>query len=145
MTGKNVLLYGRFRPTDGFRRVVDVFPQVVKSIPSARLVIAGAFKTGVSSIFKADFLFDIRRSKALFVHKRLGKKDLQGLFASARVLVFPYEAGWDSKAVELGLKSGLPLITSDLTRFTKLKKGVIVRNDAELIKAICQSLRPGVS
>lgn len=145
MKGKIVLLYGCFRPTDGFRRVVDVFPQVVKKTPHARLVVAGTFKTGVSSIFKADFLRDMARSKALFIHKRLGQKELAGLFASARVLVFPYEAGWDSEAVERGMESGLPLITSDLVRFTKLKRCVIVRNDAELIKAICQFLRPGVS
>ena len=144
---KAVLLFGTFRPADGFRRVMAVFPEVVRQEPRALLVIAGTFKKGVSSVFKKDFLADIRafpRKKHLvFIHQRI---DPEALFRKATVLVVPYEAGESFEVLNTGVAHGLPWIASDLRGFVKLagkmKTGIIVRNDRELVNALVKTLTP---
>ena len=142
---KAVILFGAFRPADGFRRVMAVFPEVVKREPQAVLVIAGTFKKGVSSVFKKDFLEDIRsfpkKKHLVFIHKRL---DPETLFRRATVLVVPYEAGESFEVLNRGIAHGLPWIASDLRGFVrfsrKTKTGIIVRNDRELVNALVKSL-----
>lgn len=142
---KAVLLFGAFRPADGFRRVMAVFPEVVRREPQALLVIAGTFKKGVSSAFKKDFIADIRafpeKKHLTFIHQR---PDPETLFRKAAVLVVPYEAGESFGVLNTGIAHGLSWIASDLKGFVKLSKktktGIIVRNDRELVDALVKTL-----
>ncbi|OGJ92664.1 MAG: hypothetical protein A2350_03945 [Candidatus Raymondbacteria bacterium RifOxyB12_full_50_8] len=145
--GKTVLLCGFFRPTKGFHRVVALFPEVVKKVPDAQLLIAGAFSKGAWSIYKRDFFEAIRRSsvrnRIVLKNRLFSEKQFLNFIDAARVVVLPYESGEHAGIFHQCIARGKQMITSDLPGFIekKHKMHYIVRNDKRLAQTLVFCLR----
>ncbi|OGS34009.1 MAG: hypothetical protein A2293_02610 [Elusimicrobia bacterium RIFOXYB2_FULL_49_7] len=147
-----LLLAGRFRPTKGFHRVIQLLPNWLKKAPPLKLIIAGSFKPGVSPLFKSDFMKDIKESPArsrieLHLLHSEDKSGLERFYRKADILLLPYEAGSTRDILAEGMAHGLPWIASDLPGFVEERKrsgnGYIVHDDTELTEAVLTLSRQG--
>lgn len=141
---KVVLMVGYFRPTKGFDRMLDVFPELVNSIPDGCLVIAGKLRRLEFSEYR-NLLFEkisnspVKDNIEVF-RGQFPQKTFDTIISAADVMVFPYSAGAQSGVMAHALSFGKPVVTSRLPAFintvNSAEAGFTADTDKEYIDAL---------
>ncbi|VUT28265.1 MAG: Glycosyl transferases group 1 [Candidatus Syntrophoarchaeum sp. GoM_oil] len=149
LSGKKViLLAGYFRPGKGFLRIVKIFPEIVKRVPEATLVVASKMRIVEYSEDRNSFFDEINRSpvrdKIKVFCGQFPQKTLDTVISAADVVPFSYTTGAQSGMLAQILAFKKPFVASDLESFKniaeKTKGGVIATSDGEYIDSISHIL-----
>ncbi len=112
----NILFVGRMDKRKGFRHLLRAYPYIKEAIPSARLIVAGAF----SDKDKAPFLRYARTHKLRGVHfvGYVSPEELPRYYRTATVFCAP-NTGFESFGIILleAMAAGIPIVASDITGF----------------------------
>lgn len=138
---KMILLIGYFRPSKNFEQIIDIFPQVVKKVPEAVLVIAGKIR-GIEHIDYRDMLLSkINHSpykeKIYFIRGQLTQHVFDTIISASDVVALPYKIVSQSGILAHCLAFGKPLVTSESEALKQVLKksqaGIICKNNKEFI------------
>ena len=124
---KVILLAGYFRPTKGLERIIDVFPQIVKKVPDAWLVISGKIRKLEFSEYRKMLFSKINSSpvkdRIEVFRGQFPQKTFDTIINAADIMVFPYTTGAQSGVVAHALTFGKPIVTSSLSSFKNIVEG----------------------
>ena len=141
---KVILLAGYFRPTKCFDRIVDLFPQIVKKVPDAWLVLSGKLRMLEFSTYRAMLFEKINNSAAKdrieVFRGQFPQKTFDTILSAADIVVLPYAAGAQSGIMAHAMAFGKPVITSDLPAFVDILKrseiGFYAQTDDQYVDSI---------
>ena len=123
---KVILLAGYFRPTKCFDRIVDLFPQIVKKVPDAWLVLSGKLRMLEFSTYRAMLFEKINNSAAKdrieVFRGQFPQKTFDTILSAADIVVLPYAEGAQSGIMAHAMTFGKPVITSNLPAFVDILK-----------------------
>ncbi|MBL8026391.1 MAG: glycosyltransferase [Fibrobacteres bacterium] len=135
-----ILLPGEITATKGYLRFIQLMPALIKQCGPVEVFIPGKFKRTLHEEYRSDFLKALAASP---FKKRLKREQLD--YANADIVVLPFEAGRSIVEFNAAVKSGKPLICSDLLIFRKAAAGkkrvTIIDNEEKLISAIAKQLK----
>ncbi len=98
-----VLFFGRISPYKGIEYLVDALPEIKKSIPDARLIIAG----------KGNFWFSVEHSEGLEIHNRhIPNEELVNLIQRASIVAAPYIDATHSAVIMTAYAFRKPVVAS---------------------------------
>ncbi|MBA7520435.1 D-inositol-3-phosphate glycosyltransferase [subsurface metagenome] len=145
---KVVLLIGYFRPTKCFDKIVKLFPEVVKNINDAVLLVAGKMRGLEYSDYQEYFFNLINNSPVIKnIHVLRGQfpqHTFDNIMSAADVVVLPYEKGAQSGILAQSSAFNIPAVTSDLLSFKLWNKesggGLTAFTEKDYIKHICDIL-----
>ncbi|MDL1979593.1 MAG: glycosyltransferase, partial [Deltaproteobacteria bacterium] len=141
---KVILLAGYFRPTKCFDRIVDLFPQIVKKVPDAWLVLSGKLRVLEFSIYR-KMLFEKINNSPVRDHievfrGQFPQKTFDTILSAADIVVLPYTEGAQSGIMAHAMTFGKPVITSKLPAFIdileRLETGFYAQTDDEYVDRI---------
>ncbi|KPJ62647.1 MAG: hypothetical protein AMS15_03270 [Planctomycetes bacterium DG_23] len=146
---KVVLLCGYFRPSKGFHKIVDIFPQILKRVPKAELVVAGKMRQVEYADYRNKFFQKINLSTArehiTVFRGQFPQKTFDYILSAADVVPFPYLAGAQSGVMAHALAFKKPLVVSPLRAFKELVRktgvGMVARSKKAFAEAICKILK----
>ncbi|MBW2607224.1 MAG: glycosyltransferase [Deltaproteobacteria bacterium] len=141
---KVILLAGYFRPTKCFDRIVDLFPQIVKKVPDAWLVLSGKLRMLEYSIYRAMLFEKINNSPAIdrieVFRGQFPQKTFDTILSAADIVVLPYSAGAQSGIMAHAMTFGKPVVTSNLPAFVDILKrseiGFYAQTDDQYVDSI---------
>ncbi|MBC2694171.1 MAG: glycosyltransferase [Desulfobacteraceae bacterium] len=141
---KVILLAGYFRPTKCFDRIVELFPQIVKKVPDAWLVLSGKLRVLEFSIYR-KMLFEKINNSPVRDHievfrGQFPQKTFDTILSAADIVVLPYTEGAQSGIMAHAMTFGKPLVTSNLPAFVdileRLETGFYAQTDDEYVDRI---------
>jgi len=141
---KVILLAGYFRPTKCFDRIVDLFPQIVKKVPDAWLVLSGKLRVLEYSEYRAMLFEKINNSPAIdrieVFRGQFPQKTFDTILSAADIVVLPYTAGAQSGIMAHAMTFGKPVVTSNLPAFVDIVKkseiGFYAQTDDQYVDSI---------
>jgi len=141
---KVILLAGYFRPTKCFDRIVDLFPQIVKKVPDAWLVLSGKLRMLEFSTHRSTLFEKINNSAAKdrieVFRGQFPQKTFDTILSAADIVVLPYTAGAQSGIMAHAMTFGKPVITSTLPAFVDILKrsemGFCAQTDDQYVDGI---------
>ena len=141
---KVILLAGYFRPTKCFDRIVDLFPQIVKKVPDAWLVLSGKRRVLEFSEYRAMLFEKINNSPAIdrieVFRGQFPQKTFDTILSAADIVVLPYTAGGQSGIMAHAMTFGKPVVTSNLPAFVDIVKrseiGFYAQTDDQYVDSI---------
>ena len=150
LSGKKVVLIaGYFRPTKGYDRIVKIFPEIMKEVPEACLLIAGKARMQEYSQYRDYFLKLIEDSPAkdsiLILRGQFPQKTFDAIISAADVSPMPYLLGAQSGIMAHCFAFAKPVVASPLPAFieaiTRIKGGLIADTNEEFADAIIRLLK----
>jgi len=151
LTGKKViLLFGYFRETKEFGKLLEIFPQILKKVPDAYLVISAKSRKNEYNEYK-NHIFDmvvnlpdnIKENVEIF-RGQFPQYTFDTILNAADISVFPYSLGAQSGTMAHAFAFGVPVVTSDLPAFKRIIKksggGFCAETDEEYIDNIVKLL-----
>ncbi len=145
---KVILIIGYFRPSKNFELVVDIFPEILKQVPDAILVVAGKIR-GSEHIDYRNMLFNkIESSPArehiYLIRGQLPQHVFDTILSAADVVVLPYRISSQSGILAHCLAFGKPIVTSSTEAMRlaigKSGTGLISETREDFIKNIIRIL-----
>jgi len=141
---KVILLAGYFRPTKCFDMIVDLFPQIVKKVPDAWLVLSGKRRVLEFSEYRAMLFEKINNSPAIdrieVFRGQFPQKTFDTILSAADIVVLPYTAGGQSGIMAHAMTFGKPVVTSNLPAFVDIVKrseiGFYAQTDDQYVDSI---------
>jgi len=141
---KVILLAGYFRPTKCFDKIVKLFPEIVKKIENAILLVAGKMRGLEYSDYQQYFFNLINNSpvkKNIHVLRgQFPQNTFDTIMSAADVMVLPYERGAQSGILAQSSAFNIPAVTSDLLSFKlwneKCGGGLTAHNDKDYVEHI---------
>ncbi|RLC26627.1 MAG: glycosyl transferase [Deltaproteobacteria bacterium] len=141
---KVILLAGYFRPTKCFDRIVELFPQIVKKVPDAWLVLSGKLRVLEFSIYRKMLFEKINnspvRDRIEVFRGQFPQKTFDTILSAADIVVLPYTAGGQSGIMAHAMTFGKPVVTSNLPAFVdtieKSETGFYAQTDDEYVDRI---------
>ena len=141
---KVILLAGYFRPTKCFDRIVELFPQIVKKVPDAWLVLSGKLRMLEFSIYRKMLFEKINnspvRDRIEVFRGQFPQKTFDTILSAADIVVLPYTAGGQSGIMAHAMTFGKPVVTSNLPAFVdtieKSETGFYAQTDDEYVDRI---------
>lgn len=129
LVGKKViLLFGYFRATKEFERILDVFPQILEKVPEAYLVIAAKARKNEFNEYK-NYIYDKVANQPDWVKKNIEifrgqfpQHTFDTILNAADISAFPYSLGAQSGTMAHSFAFGIPVITSGLPAFKETIK-----------------------
>lgn len=122
---RTILFFGRIHPYKGIDLLLDVFPAVVKSVPHAQLVIAGAGQM--------PEVPESVRNHVIVINRFIDDREIKALFANANFVVLPYRDGTQSGVIALAAAMKLPAVVTRVGALPELvvdaETGLIVPPD----------------
>ncbi len=144
---KTILVTGYFRPNKGYDRVVKMFPDIVKEVPEAWLLIAGKTRLQEYGEYR-DYFFRLieespARDRILVLRGQFPQKTLDTIISAADIVPMPYLTGAQSGIMAHCLAFGRPIVASPLKSFVETieesKAGLIAEKD-RFVEAIVRIL-----
>ena len=139
--GKKVaLLCGYLRKTKRFDRAVKVFPEIVKAVPDAVLVLAGKSR-GINHPEYQNELYKMIeespvRDKIIALYGQFPQDVFDTIISASDIMILPYELGGQSGIMAHAFAFGKPVVTSDLRAFknwiNESGGGLVATTDEEL-------------
>jgi glycosyltransferase involved in cell wall biosynthesis len=112
-----ILAIGHWGTYKRLETMIDAFLQVVRRVPTAKLVIAGAnhhTKRGYWESFAEKF----RDNDRMEFRGYVAEEDIPELFSSASVVALPYDSSTGSSGpAHQACQYGVPIVSSDLREF----------------------------
>ena len=136
---KVILLSGYFRPSKGFHKIIDLFPEIAKQDPDVALVVAGKARNIEFDDYRKELFARLNQSPyADRIHVLYGQfpqYTFDTILSAADVVVLPYEKGAQSGILSHCLAHLRPVVVSDLPAFRNLIErsggGLICSDDSE--------------
>jgi len=146
---KAILLCGYFRPTKGFQKIIDIFPQIRREEPGATLVVAGKTRSLEYDDYRRELYTKLNESPAAdditILRGQFPQHTFDTIIAAADVVVLPYEIGAQSGIMCQCFAQGVPVVTSGLAAFRRLigrsGGGLVAESDADYKDLIVRLLR----
>ncbi len=143
-----ILLCGYFRPTKGFHKIVEWFPEISKQVDDAILVIAGKSRGLEFRDYQRKFFESINSSpvndKIAVLRGQFPQDTFDTIVSASDVVVLPYEIGAQSGILAQCFAFGKPVITSNLPAFKKTidnsKGGLTCDTEADYMENIVNTL-----
>ena len=121
---KVILLCGYFRPTKGFLKVVEWFPELCEMLDDVILVIAGKSRGLEYREYQREFFEAINNSpvndKILVLRGQFPQHTCDTIVSASDVVVLPYEIGGQSGIMSQCFAFGKPVVTSNLPAFKRI-------------------------
>ena len=112
-----ILAIGHWGTYKRLETLMDAFPEIVRRVPNAKLVVAGAnhhTKPGYWESFAEKFRGNDRIEFLGYV----AEDDIPQLFSTSSVVVLPYDSSTGSSGpAHQACQYGVPIVSSDLTEF----------------------------
>ncbi len=140
--GRLVLFFGYINRRKGIEPLIRSFKEVRASIPDARLVIAGQPNENFTPYIRLIEGLGLKEEVILDL-RYIPFKDMMRYFASADLVVLPYQKVCHSPIVQLARSFNRPVVTTELANRDDVDPGSVVdpfRID-QLTKAIIDVLR----
>jgi len=152
LTGKKViLLFGYFRKTKEFGKLLKIFPRILKEVPDAYLVIAAKSRKNEFNDYKNSIydlvinLPDHVKENIEIFRGQFPQHTFDTILNTADISVFPYSLGAQSGTMCHAFAFGIPVVTSNLPAFERIIKksggGFCAATDEEYIKNIVNLLK----
>ena len=146
---KVILLCGYFRPSKGFHKIIDIFPQICEEVPDAVLVVAGKTRNIEFDEYRRELFTKLNESPVAdsitILRGQFPQHTFDTIIAAADVVVLPYEVGAQSGMMAQCFAQGVPVVTSGLPAFRRLLErsggGRVAESDADYKGLIVQLLR----
>lgn len=143
-------LMGWWEPNKGFERVLRLWPEVVRRVPEAVLVLAGDARPGspTGPATREEYLAMVAASPARasirVVRGAFSKEEYLAVLGTFDVMALPYTHASQSGNLAHAYQAGLPVIVSALeglqSSVAASRAGLIVRDDRELLAAMVHLL-----
>ena len=145
-----ILLFGYFRETKEFDKLIDIFPQVLERVPDAYLVIAGKSRKNEFNDYK-NHIYEkvinlpehIKQNIEIF-RGQFPQHTFDTIINAADIAAFPYSLGAQSGVMAHSFAFGIPVITSDLPAFERVVKesggGFSAKNNEDYVDKIVKLL-----
>jgi len=146
---KTILVPGYFRPTKGYDRIIKMFPDIVREVPHAWLIIAGKTRLQEYTDYR-DYIFQLveespARDRIMVLRGQFPQKTFDTIISASDVVPMPYQKGGQSGIMAHCLSFGKPIVASPLKAFVdtieKAKAGLIAERDEEFVAAIVKILK----
>ncbi len=146
---KVILIIGYFRPSKKLDLIVDIFPDILKQVPNARLIVAGKTRLNEFLDYRNYFFGKINKSPAIDRILELRGQFPQDVFdrilSAADVVPLPYKINSQSGIFAHCLAFGLPTVCSNnpsmKAALNKSKGGFVAKNKKEFIGKIVKILQ----
>lgn len=151
VAGRPVLgMIGWWEPNKGFDRVIALWPEVVRQVPDALLVLAGEARPGspTGEATREDYLRLVEASPARdairVVRGAFSREDYLEVLFAFDAAALPYRFASQSGNLAHAYEAALPVIVSDIeglkSSVEASRAGFIVHDDRELGEAIVRLL-----
>jgi glycosyltransferase involved in cell wall biosynthesis len=146
---KVILLCGYFRPTKGFKEIVELMPEICKQADDIVLMVAGKSRGLEFLDYQREFYEAINHSpvhdKIVVLRGQFPQHTFDTIVSASDLVVFPYVMGAQSGIMAQCFAFNKPVVTSNLLAFRKLvnrsKGGWICKSNKEYIRDIIKILR----
>jgi 1,2-diacylglycerol 3-alpha-glucosyltransferase len=151
LTGRKViLLFGYFRETKKFDKLLEIFPQILERVPDAYLVIAGKPRKNEFNDYK-NYIYDmvvnlpdkVKQNVEIF-RGQFPQHTFDTIINAADITVFPYSLGAQSGVMAHSFAFGIPVVTSDLPSFVRIVQesggGFCAENSKDYVDKIVKLL-----
>jgi len=146
---KTILVPGYFRPTKGYDRIIKMFPDVVREVPHAWLIIAGKTRLQEYRDYRDHIFRLVEESpvgdRILVLRGQFPQKTFDTIICASDVVPMPYQKGAQSGIMAHCLSFGKPIVASPLKAFVdtieKAKAGLIAERDEEFKAGIVKILK----
>lgn len=136
---KVVLLCGYFRPTKGFHKIVEIFPEICSREKDAVLVVAGKTRNIEYDEYRRKFFRQLNESpvsdRITILRGQFPQNTFDTIIAAADVVAMPYEIGAQSGIMAQCFAQGVPVVSSGLKAFRLIVErsggGLIAETDEE--------------
>jgi glycosyltransferase involved in cell wall biosynthesis len=140
-----VLCFGLIEPRKGIRTLISAAPEIFRLVPNAVLLIVGKPLMDLRPIH--DQLANLGlQEKVCLVPQYVTFAQMAGYFTAARLLVLPYENGWNSGVLASAFGFGKPVVATRVGGFDEViedgSTGLLVspQNPRELAHAVVRLL-----
>jgi glycosyltransferase involved in cell wall biosynthesis len=146
---KAIVVPGYFRPTKGYDRIIKMFPDIVREVPNASLIIAGKTRLQEYTDYR-DYIFQLVEEspvsdRILVLRGQFPQKTFDTIISASDVVPMPYQTGAQSGIMAHCFSFGKPIVASPLKAFAdtieKSKAGLIAESDEEFVAAIVKILK----
>ena len=145
---KVILLCGYFRPSKGFHKIVNIFPEICEKEEDAVLVVAGKIRNIEYDDYRRELFTNLNESpvanRITILRGQFPQHTFDTIIAAADVVVLPYEVGAQSGMLAQCFAQGVPVVTSNLPAFKLLLDrsggGLTASSDADYQKCILDIL-----
>lgn len=152
VAGRPVLgMMGWWEPNKGFERVIRLWPEIVREIPDAVLILAGAVRPGSptgpreAEKYLAEIAASPARDSIKVVSDIFSKEAYLDVLAAFDVMALPYHFASQSGNLAHAYQAGVPVIVSALEGLKSSVEasgaGMVVGDDRQLREAILLLLR----
>lgn len=146
---KVILLTGYFRPTKGFHKIINSFPQICQEEPDAVLVVAGKTRNIEFDDYRRELFTKLNESpvadKITIFRGQFPQYTFDTIISAADLVVLPYEVGGQSGIMCQCFAQGVPVVTSGLAAFRRLIDlsggGLVADSDTDYKDLIVKLLR----
>jgi 1,2-diacylglycerol 3-alpha-glucosyltransferase len=146
---KVILLCGYFRPSKGFHKIVNIFPNICRKEEDAALVVAGKTRNIEYDDYRRELFTSLNGSpvadKITILRGQFPQHTFDTIIAAADVVVLPYEVGAQSGMLAQCFAQVVPVVTSDLPAFKLIIDrsggGVTASSDADYEDRVLDILR----
>jgi glycosyltransferase involved in cell wall biosynthesis len=146
---KVILLCGYFRPTKGFKEIVELMPEICKQANDIVLLVAGKSRGLEFQEYQREFYEAINNSpvndRIVVLRGQFPQHTFDTIVSASDIVVLPYVKGAQSGIMAQCFAFNKPVITSNLLAFRKLVKrsngGWICKSNKEYIQDIIKILR----
>lgn len=156
VAGRPVLgMMGWWEPNKGFDRVIAVWPEVVRRVPDALLMLAGEARPGspTGEATRAEYLRLVENSPARdsirVVRGAFSREEYLEVLHAFDAAALPYRFASQSGNLAHAYEAALPVVVSDIeglkSSVEASRAGLIAHDDRELLEAIVRLLSdPGL-
>ncbi len=145
---KVILLIGYFRPSKNFELIIKLFPEILKRVPDAILVLAGKIRGQEYREYRNQLFELVDRSPVkenIFVIRgQLEQTTFDTIISAADVIVLPYKINSQSGILAHSLAFGKPLVVSDSGSMQHIiersKCGLVSKNEKDYVQQITRIL-----
>ncbi|MDH5738783.1 MAG: glycosyltransferase family 4 protein [Nitrospira sp.] len=140
-----ILCFGLIEPRKGIHTLLSAAPQVLREVPNALLLIVGKPLMDIVPLERQLTELGLQERVRL-VPQYVTFAQMAGYFTAARVLVLPYESGWNSGVIASAFGFGKPVIATRVGGFDEVvddeRTGLLVppKDPIALAKAIIRLL-----
>jgi glycosyltransferase involved in cell wall biosynthesis len=141
-----ILCFGLIEPRKGIHTLLSAAPEVLRQIPNAMLLIVGKPLMDIAPLERQVAELGLQERVRL-VPRYVSFAEMAGYFTAARLLVLPYESGWNSGVLASAFGFGKPVIATRVGGFDEVvddeQTGLLVppKDPPALARAIIRLLR----
>jgi 1,2-diacylglycerol 3-alpha-glucosyltransferase len=146
---KVILLCGYFRPTKGFHKIAEIFPEICRREENAVLLVAGKTRNIEFADYRRELFTLLNDSpvsdRIQILRGQFPQYTFDAIVSAADVVVLPYEVGAQSGIMAQCFAQGVPVVASPLKGFQLLVErsggGLIAKTSAQYRNYILKILR----